>query len=91
MNQQTSTSMAAASVHFQSDAGRVKIMHAVNNTLVFTLIAAETTAMPVPTLLVDTAPHTAEVMLLTTTILYVPVVVYMILDARKKKKAAQTC
>lgn len=66
------------------------IMHAANNTLLFTVIAAETTAMPVPTLLVDGAPHTAEVMLLTTTILYMPVVVYMILDARKKKKSAET-
>ena len=64
------------------------IMHAVNNFLVYTLIASEVTAMPLPTLLVDTASHTGEVMLLTTSLLYVPVVVYMILDARKKKAAA---
>ena len=64
------------------------IMHAANNFLVYTLIASEVTAMPLPTLLVDTAAHTGEVMLLTTSLLYVPVVVYMILDARKKKAAA---
>lgn len=67
------------------------IMHAVNNTLVYTVIAAETTAMPVPTLLVDTATHTAEVMLLTASLLYAPIVVYMVLDARKKKNAAASC
>lgn len=64
------------------------IMHAINNTLVFTVIAEEVAAMPVPTLLVNTASHTGGVMLLTTSLIYVPVVVYMILDARKKKAAA---
>ena len=64
------------------------IMHAINNTLLFTVIAEEVTAMPLPTLLVSTAPHTGEMMLAMNILLYLPVVVYMILDARKKKKAA---
>ena len=64
------------------------IMHAINNTLLFTVIAEEVTAMPLPTLLVSTAPHTGEVMLALNIILYLPVLVYMILDARKKKMAA---
>ena len=64
------------------------IMHAINNTLLFTVIAEEVTAMPVSTLLVSSAPHTGEVMLALNIILYLPVVLYMILDARKKKIAA---
>jgi membrane protease YdiL (CAAX protease family) len=64
------------------------IMHAINNTLLFTVIAEEVTAMPLPTLLVSTAPHTGEAMLMVHILLYLPVVVYMILDARKKKAAA---
>ncbi|MEF2836939.1 MAG: CPBP family intramembrane glutamic endopeptidase [Oscillospiraceae bacterium] len=63
------------------------IMHAINNTLLFTVISEEVTTMPLPTLLVNTAPHTGEVMLALNILLYLPVVVYMILDARKKKKA----
>ena len=65
------------------------IMHAINNTLLFTVIAEEVTAMPLPTLLVSTAPHTGEVMLALNIILYLPVLVYMILDARNKKMAAE--
>ena len=64
------------------------IMHAINNTLLFTVIAEEVTAMPLPTLLVSTAPHTGEAMLMLHILLYLPVVAYMILDARKKKAAA---
>ena len=64
------------------------IMHAINNTLLFTVIAEEVTAMPLPTLLVSTAPHTGEVMLMMNLLLYLPVMAYMILDARKKRNAA---
>jgi uncharacterized membrane protein len=42
----------------------------------------------VPTLLVDTTPHKAEWSLVSTVLAYLPVLVYMILDARKKKQAA---
>ena len=64
------------------------IMHAINNTLLFTVISEEVTVMPLPTLLVSNAPRTGEMMLAMNILLYLPVVVYMILDARKKKKAA---
>lgn len=64
------------------------LIHWLNNFTVFTLIASEVTALPVPTLLVDTTPHKAEWSLVSTVLAYLPVLVYMILDARKKKKAA---
>jgi hypothetical protein len=65
----------------------LKPMHAINNALLYTVIAEEVTAMPLPTLLVSNAPRTGEMMLAMNILLYLPVVVYMILDARKKKKA----
>lgn len=64
------------------------LIHWLNNFTLFTLIASEVTALPVPTLLVDTTPHKAEWSLVSTVIVYVPVLVYMILDARMKKRAA---
>ena len=64
------------------------LMHWVNNFLLFTVIASEVTAMPVPTLLVDTTPHNAELVMLLTWVVYMPLLVYMFLDARKKKSAA---
>jgi membrane protease YdiL (CAAX protease family) len=64
------------------------LIHWLNNFTVFTLIASEVTALPVPTLLVDTTPHKAEWSLVSTVLAYLPVLVYMILDARKKKKIA---
>ena len=64
------------------------IIHWVNNFILFTLISAEVTAMPVPTLLVDTTPHTAELMLFGNILTNIPVLVYMILDMRKRRKAA---
>ena len=64
------------------------LIHWVNNFILFTVIASEVTAMPVSTLLVDTTPHNAEWVLVSSLIAYAPVIVYILLDARKKKKAA---
>lgn len=63
------------------------IIHFVNNVTLFTLITSEVTAMPVSTLMVDSAPHTSEWMLVSNVIAHAPVLVYMILDARKKRQA----
>ena len=65
------------------------LMHWINNFLLFTLIASEVTAMPVPTLLVDTTPYNAEWVLASELLIYLPIVVYMILDARKRRKIAK--
>lgn len=67
------------------------IMHWVNNFTLFTLIASEVTVMPVPTLLVDSTPHTAEWMLASNLVAYIPVLVYIFLDARKKRNTAAAC
>lgn len=64
------------------------IMHWANNFLLFTLISGDVSAISLPTLLVDTTPHSAEGMFAGTILTYLPVIVYLILDARKKKKAA---
>ena len=64
------------------------LIHWVNNFILLTVIAAEVTVMPVPTLLVDSSPHLAEFMVLCNLGAYVPLFVYIFLDARKKKKAA---
>ena len=65
------------------------LIHWVNNFILFTVISAEVTVMPVPTLLVDSSPHLAEFMVLCNLGAYVPLFVYIFLDARKKKAAAQ--
>ncbi|MBO7251627.1 MAG: CPBP family intramembrane metalloprotease [Oscillospiraceae bacterium] len=64
------------------------LIHWANNFLLFTVITSEVTVMPVPTLLVDTTPHHAELVMLVTLVTYMPLLVYMYLDAQKKKKAA---
>ena len=64
------------------------LIHWVNNFILFTVISSEVTVMPVPTLLVDSSPHLAEFMVLSNLGAYVPLFVYIFLDARKKKKAA---
>jgi membrane protease YdiL (CAAX protease family) len=64
------------------------LIHWFNNFTLFTLIASDVTVMPVGTLLVDTTPHKAELVLAGTLIANLPLTVYMILDARKKKAAA---
>ena len=63
------------------------LIHWLNNFVLFTVIASEVTAMPVPTLLVNAGPHAAENMLLNTTLAYLPLAVYMVLKARANKKA----
>ena len=64
------------------------LIHWVNNFILFTILSSEVTTMPVPTLFVENSPHLAEFMVLSNLGAYVPLFVYIFLDARKKKKAA---
>ena len=64
------------------------IMHWVNNFLLFTLISGEVSAVAAPTLLVSTASHNAYGVLISTVVTYLPMAVYILWDAMKKKKAA---
>ena len=66
------------------------LIHWVNNFLLSTVIASEVTVIPSPTPLLDTTPHNAELVLIGTLVVYAPLMVYIILDARKKK-AASAC
>lgn len=67
------------------------LIHWANNFLLGTVISAEISTLPAPTPLVDTTPHNAELVLISTLVVYAPLMVYIILDARKKKKAASVC
>lgn len=75
-----------ADLHFGSLLPGI-LIHWLNNFVLFTLISSETTALPVPTLLVDGTPHCAEWMLISTAVAYLPVLAYVVLDVRKKRKA----
>lgn len=63
------------------------LIHWFNNFMLFTVISAEVTAMPFPTLLVDNTPGTPEFTLLCYVVGYAPLAVYMIVKARADKKA----
>ena len=61
------------------------IMHWVNNFVLITVISSEVTALSMPTLLMDHTPDTAEWGMLSTLLLHLPMLVYLLLCARKKK------
>jgi membrane protease YdiL (CAAX protease family) len=79
--------MYFANLHFGSLLPGI-LIHWINNFVLFTIISSEVTTMPVPTLFVENSPHLAEFMVLSNLGAYVPLFVYIFLDARKKKKAA---
>jgi uncharacterized membrane protein len=64
------------------------LIHWANNYLGFVLISEEVTVVSTATLLLDTTPHSAEWMLISKILTWLPVAVYIFLDARKKKQAA---
>ena len=64
------------------------IIHWINNFLAFTMLGSDSGAMPLPTLLISGGSFTAGGMLLCNIISYLPIMVYIVLDARKKHKAA---
>ena len=76
-----------ASVHFGTLLPGI-IMHLTNNFLLFTMISGEVSAMPFPTLFVETATHNAARTLLGTVITYLPMLIYMIVIGIRRKKAA---
>ena len=61
------------------------IMHWVNNFVLITVVSSEVTVIPMPTLLVDRTADTAEWGMLSTFLLHLPMLVYLLLTARKKK------
>ena len=76
-----------ADMHFGSLLPGI-IMHWINNFILFTLISGEVSAVAVPTLLIDATPGGAVWSFTSTVLLYLPVVVYILIDLVKRKKAA---
>lgn len=64
------------------------IVHWINNFFLSTIISSEVSVVAVSTLFIDTTPHTGEGMLIGNLLPWLPLLVYIFLDARKKKKAA---
>ena len=65
------------------------LIHWVNNFVLTTLIAAEDSSILAPTLFVVTSTHRSGVgMLIGNLLPWPPILVYIFLDYRKKKKAA---
>jgi membrane protease YdiL (CAAX protease family) len=68
------------------------LIHWLNNFVLTTLIAAEDSAIMAPTLFIADATGRSGVgMLIGNLLPWLPIMVYIFLDYRKKKKAAQTC
>ena len=64
------------------------IVHWINNFVLSTVISAEVSVVNVPTLLMDTSPQSGAIMVISNLIPWLPLMVYICLDYRKKKKAA---
>ena len=64
------------------------IVHWINNFVLSTVISSEVSVVNVPTLLMDTSPHSGAVMMISNLIPWLPLLVYIFLDARKKKAAS---
>lgn len=76
-----------ADLHFGSLVPGI-IFHWINNFLAFTVISGEVSALPVPTLFVDTTEQTAGIMFVATILVYVPLMAYILFDRKKRSKAA---
>ena len=76
-----------ADLHFGSLLPGI-IIHWINNFVLFTVISSEVSVVSVPTLLADSTPNSAAWSLGSTALAYLPVLVYILLDIRKKRKAA---
>lgn len=76
-----------ANIHFGNLMPGI-IIHWVNNFALFTLISTNTGAVSVPSLLMDSTPQNAPWMFISTLIAHVPVMIYIIVDMIKRKKAA---
>lgn len=64
------------------------IVHWINNFVLSTVISSEVSVANVPTLLMDTSPHSGAVMMISNLIPWLPLLVYIFLDARRKKAAS---
>lgn len=64
------------------------IMHWCNNFILMTLISQKVSAVTNPTLLIDNTPKIASLDLFSTVLIYLPIIVFMVWDLIKRKKAA---
>ena len=67
------------------------IVHWINNFVLSTVIGSEVSIIDVPTLLVDTTPYNGAGMVIGNLLPWLPLLVYIFLDFRKKKKVAASC
>lgn len=75
-----------ANVHFGSLMPGI-VMHWINNFVCYTLISSDVSAAPVPTLLVDSTPQSGVMMLASNIVVCLPLLAYILVDIRKRKKA----
>lgn len=73
-----------ADLHFGSLLPGI-IIHWVNNFALFTLISSDVSALSFPSLLVDNSPSSAAWTVASTAMAYLPVLVYILLDLRRRR------
>lgn len=66
------------------------LIHWLNNFLLFTLLSSEVRAVSVPTLLIDTTDGGAIWSLVSNTLAYLPLLIYILWDRKKRKKVVST-
>ena len=72
-----------ADLHFGSLLPGI-IVHWLNNFILFTLVSSEVSVVALPTLLIDTTPNHAAWTLGSTALAYLPLLVYILWDGRKR-------
>ena len=66
------------------------LIHWLNNFLLFTLLSSKVRAVSVPTLFIDTTDGGAIWSLVSNTLAYLPLLIYILWDRKKRKKAVLT-
>ena len=66
------------------------LIHWLNNFLLFTLLSSKVRAVSVPTLFIDTTDGGAIWSLVSNTLAYLPLLIYILWDRKKRKKAIST-
>lgn len=64
------------------------IIHLINNFLLYTVISSEVSVVTNPTLLIDKTPTHAVWSFVSTAIAYLPVLIYILIDIRRRKRSA---
>jgi membrane protease YdiL (CAAX protease family) len=76
-----------ADLHFKSLVPGI-VIHWVNNFMLMSIISQEVSAVTAPTLIIDKTPKIAYLDLASVFIAYLPVIIYIVCDLIKRKKAA---